>query len=208
MIETLFFTCYYAYLLGDLKKTEMYYSLLREEFRFNGRKDSLKSHQYIELKKVKDALSSGDISRKEWICEDIQVPKIFSEVTIKQNELVKKIHTEGLDQLRGILNDNVYIYNIEHPCGSYGAVDMVYKGKDTIYPVEVKRGKGEHDIIGQIGKYDLFHRLRFHYKDYKFVQSVTLCNSYQKYALNELKQMKVFTLLYTIINQRISIKAI
>lgn len=118
------------------------------------------------------------------------------------------IHMEGLNQLKEIFNDDVHIYNIEHPCGSYGVVDMVYKGRDTIYPVEIKRGKGEHDIIGQIGKYDLYHRLRLHYKHYTHVQPVTICNSYHKFALNELKQMKVFTLLYTLINNRILVKVI
>lgn len=208
MIETLFYFCYYAYLLGNLKKAEMYYSLLREEFKSNGRKDSLGSHQYIKLKEVKDALNSGNISKKKWISDDVKVPQINSEVTIKQTELVKKLHIEGLSQFKNILDDNVSLYNIEHPCGSYGAVDMVYEGKDTIYPVEVKRGKGEHDLIGQIGKYDLYHRLRLHLKNYRYVQPVTICNSYQKYTLHELKQMKVFTLLYTFIDKKISIRAI
>ena len=208
MIETLYFFCYYAYLLGDLKNTEMYYSLLREEFKVNGHKDSLESHQYRELKKVKDALDSGNISKRKWTDDETKAPQINSDVTIKQTELVKKIHMEGLSQLKEIFNDDVHLYNIEHPCGSYGVVDMVYQGKDTIYPVEVKRGKGEHDIIGQIGKYDLYHRLRLHYKHYKHVRPVTICNSYQKFTFNELKQMKVFTLLYTLINQTISIKVI
>ena len=207
MIETLFFFCYYAYLLGDLKKTEMYYSLLKSEFREIGRKDSLEHYQYIELKKIKNALESGNISKKKWI-DNLVIPHINSEITIKQTELVRKIHTEGIDQLKNIFNDNVSIYNIEHPCGFYGAVDMVYKGRDTIYPVEVKRGKGEHDILGQIGKYDLYHRLRLHYKHYKYVQPVTICNSYHEFVLNELKQMSVFTLLYTISGKKILIKKV
>ncbi len=208
MIETLFYFCYYSYLLGDLKSTEMYYSLLRKEFKEHGRKDSLESHQYRELKKVKDALDSGTISKKEWVADKVIVPKINSEIKIKQDELVRKIHMEGLEQLKVILDDCVQIYNIEHPCGSYGAVDMVYKGLNTIYPVEVKRSRGEHDLIGQIGKYDLYHRLRLHYKHYKHVQPVTICHSYQKFALNELRQMRVLTLIYTIINKKITLNVI
>jgi hypothetical protein len=186
----------------------MYYSLLKEEFKNCGRRDSLESYQFLNLKEIKNALDSGNISQKRWLKNGVKVPTIKPEKTIKQNELVKKIHNEGLFQLRNILNDNIDIYNIEHPCGPYGTVDMVYKGIDTIYPIEVKRGRGEHDLIGQIGKYELYHRLRIHYKHYKKVQAITICHSYDKFVFNELRKMKVFTLLYTIINQRISIKMI
>jgi len=207
MIETLFFQCYYAYLLGDLSKTEKFYALLREEFKKSGQKDSLEFHQYIKLKKVKNALDSGNISKKQWV-DNIDVPQIVSDMTIKQKELVKKIHVEGLDQLKSILNDNVEIYNIEHPCTPYGAVDMVYKGKDTIYPVEVKRGKGEHDLIGQIEKYDLFHCLRLHYKHYKQVQSVTICHSYHPFTAQELRMMGVLPLMYKIIDKQLYLSSL
>jgi len=208
MIETLFYFCYYSYLLGNLEKTRMFYSLLKEEFKISGRRDSLESYQFLNLKEIRDSLESGNISQKTWLEDEVTVPLIKTEVTIKQNELVRRIHRDGLFQLKRIFKDDVYLHNLEHPCGSYGAVDMVYQGIDTIYPVEIKRGRGEHDLIGQIGKYDLYHRLRLHYKCYKKVQPVTICHSYDKYVLSELKKMRVFTLLYTLNNQKISIKVI
>lgn len=205
MIETLYFFCYYAYLLGDLNKTEVYYSMLRDEFKINGRCDSLKDHQLVELKKIKDALITGNISRNKWLNETIQWPQVSFDIKIKQKELVRKIHTEGLEQLKGILQDDVYLYNIEHPCTPYGAVDMVYMGKNTVYPVEVKRSKGEHDLIGQISKYDLHHRLQLHYKHYEHVQSVTICNSYQPFAIQELRTMGILTLKYSLNKEGIRI---
>ena len=54
MIEPLYFFCYYAYLLGDLEKTRMYFSIIREEYKSCGKPDSLKEYQLIELKKIKD----------------------------------------------------------------------------------------------------------------------------------------------------------
>ncbi len=178
MIKSLFFTCYYAYLLGNLEKSQMFYSLLRDEFSTHGKPDSLDKHQILELKKVKEALTTGRISRNKWLDEVSTMPSSSPGVTIKQPELVKRIHTEVFKQLKEILQDDIYLYNIEHPCGSYGAVDMVYMGNGTVYLVEVKRGCGEHDLIGQISKYDLHHKLHLHYRQYGHVQPVTICNSY------------------------------
>lgn len=197
MIEPLFFFCYYAYLLGDLEKSEMYYTLIREEYKSYGRPDSLKEHQLIELKKIKEALTTGHISRNKWLDESNSPgPPSSLGIKIKQTELVRRIHIEGLEQLKEILQDDIYLYNIEHPCTPYGAVDMVYMGKNTIYPLEVKRGRGEHDLIGQISKYDLHHRLQLHYKHYEYVQSVTICNSYDPFTLHELRTMGVLPLTY------------
>ena len=206
MIEPLFFNCYYAYLLNDLAKAQMYYSLIREEFKINGHSDALKRHQFLELKKVKKAIETGNISQSKWLDEETSAgPPRSTDIKILQPELVKKIHTEGLQQLQDLLEDDVYLYNIEHPCGSYGAVDMVYQGKDTVYPLEVKRAEGGHDLIGQISKYGLYHRLQLHFKHYEHVQPVTLCNSYSPFALRELRAMGVITLNYSLNKEGIKI---
>lgn len=209
MIETLFFSCYYAYLLGNLERAQLYFSVIREEYSVRGRPDSLKESQLHELKKIKKAIATGNISRNKWLDENTTSgPPRSSDIKIKQPELVRRIHTEGLEQLKEILQDDVYLYNIEHPCTPYGAVDMVYMGRDTVYPVEVKRGRGEHDLIGQISKYDLHHRLQLHYKQYERVQSVTICNSYQPFTIHELRTKGIKTLSYTLIDSNISIKCI
>lgn len=206
MIESLYFFCYYAYLLGNFEKTHMYYAMIRDEYKINGDKDSLKKHQLLELKKIKEAINTGNMSKNKWLDESIsQISVGSSDVTIKQKKLVKKIHENGLEQLKEILQDNLYLYNIEHPCGSYGAVDMVYMGKNTIYPLEVKRGRGGHDLIGQISKYDLYHRLQLHYKHYEHVQSVTICNSYDPFTIQELRTMGVIPLNYSLNKNSIKI---
>lgn len=209
MIETLFFFCYYAYLLGDFKKAQMYFSMIREEYSVRGRPYSLKEYQLFELKRIKEAITTGNISRNKWLNENIiSGPVSSSDINIKQPELVRRIHTQGLEQLKEILQDDIYLYNIEHPCHPYGAVDMVYMGENTIYPVEVKRGRGEHDLIGQISKYNLYHRLQLHYKHYEHVQSVTICNSYQPFTIHELRTMGIKALSYTLTKSDILIKCI
>lgn len=207
MIESLFFFCYYSYLLGDLSNTEIYYSIIQEEFKISGHKDSLKHHQFVKLRQIKGALKNKTIYQNKWLDNpEYNGPKTSPKIEMKQKELVKKIHLKGINQLKEILNDNIYLYNIEHPCGSYGAVDMIYMGKDTIYPLEVKRNCGEHDLIGQISKYDLFHRLQLHYKHYEHVQSITLCNSYNTFVVKELYKMGFIPLLYNLTENGINIR--
>jgi hypothetical protein len=197
VIETLYFFTYYAYLLGSLKEANIYYSLLKNEFKEAGRQDSLENYQLLELKRIKHAINTGELAQAIGIDTPIQSGPPAEALSIKaQKELVKEIYLQGTEQLKNILEKNLYLYNIEHPCGEYGNVDMVYRGVDTVYPVEVKKDQGKHDLIGQINKYTLFHKLQLHLKYYKFVRPVTICQSYQPYALRCLKQCEVLTLGY------------
>ena len=196
MVESLYFSCYYAYLLGDLDQTQMYFEFLKDEFKTHGPKEFLKDHQLKELASIREAINTGVISKNKWIDSTI-APEIDKAPDIDQVELVKRIHLQGLGQLRQILGDDIRILNVEQPCPPYGRVDMVYKSKNTIYPIEVKRAQGQHDLIGQISKYDLYHRLRLHFKHYEFVRSVTICSSYNQHTLDELKSMGIKTLMYS-----------
>ena len=208
MIETLYFFCYYAYLHGDLANTRMYYDILREEFK-TARPDSLKPHQYLELKKIKEALISGNISKGKWLSEQVESGPMDLPITeMGQKELVRKIHFQGLNRLKEILQEDVCLYDIEFPCPPYGFVDMVYMGKNTIYPVEVKKDQGKHDLIGQIYKYDLFHKLRLHLKQYEFIKSLTICHSYQSFVTSELKQMEFNPLVYSCTKDAIQLSPI
>lgn len=208
MIETLFYHCYYAYLLGNLANTQMYYDILRDEFKTAG-PSQLRPHQYLELKKIKAALESGNISRSKWLTEPVEaLPPTMPAVDMDQKELVKRIHFEGLNDLKAILQDDVYLYDIEFPCPPYGAVDMVYRGEKTVYPIEVKKDQGKHDLIGQICKYDLYHRLKLHFKQYEFVRSVTICHSYQTHILREIKQLEVLSAVYVMNKDRLQLKTV
>lgn len=193
-IQNLYFSCYYAYLLGDLEKTGMFYSLLREEFKIG---HSLRKDQLLELKQIKTSLQSKTIvNTRQWV-ETSSLPPAQNPES-NQNDLVRKIHYQGLEQLKTLLGDDIELYNLEHPCPPYGAIDMVYMGKETIYPVEVKKDIGGHDLIGQISKYDLYHRLQLHLGHYKYVQSVTVCNTYQPFVLDELKKLRIKPLFYSL----------
>jgi hypothetical protein len=210
MITALYFRTYYSYLLGDLEKTRMFYGILREEFKARKNIDALDRYQLTELKKIRAALDSGTVTTKAWINDGIVSDVRSTDEIIKQTVLVKKIHHEAFDSLKKCLSsdDSLYLYNIEHPCGRYGRVDMVYKDTDVIYPTEIKPSEGQHDILGQIRKYELHFSILLNLRHFKRVQPVTICNSYNKHTLVELKRMSVMTLKYSLINDRVTIGAV
>lgn len=210
MIETLFYSCYYSYLHGNLNDTRMYYDFLKEEFKKSGSSRSLSKTQLEQLKEIRQALSSGTINPKEWVKEVQNAAPSGDDVStksIKEVEVTRKVHFDALSDLRSLIggSDDFHLFNLEHPCDPYGRVDMLYHDKDTAYPVEVKRGEGTHALIGQIMKYELAIRLKLHYKLYSKVQPVTICASYDGFVLSELRKIKVKPLLYKIKNDLLSL---
>ena len=208
MVETLFFSTYHAYLLGNLPDTQMFFEFLVDEFNRLKNPQALTEKQLKELKTIRSALKTGKIETNQWISEPTLTTSDPSPAPgIKQTELTRKIHYEGLGAIRELLSTpDLYLYNIEHPCGVYGAVDMVYQSHDVIYPVEVKRHEGKHDLIGQISKYALYFKLNLHLKQYSEVQPVTLCNSYNPHTLAELKRMSVIPLKFDLVDDGIKIR--
>jgi len=176
----------------------MYFEFLREEFKVKGSKNALRPEQLQQLAVIRDSIKTGKISKNHWVdeltayCGSSDTPAEHT-----QKELVQNLDTTCRSQLADILADDLYLYNVEHPCGVRGRIDMVYMGKNTVYPVEVKKDKGEHDLIGQIAKYDLHHKLQLHYKLYQYVQSITICRSYNQQVADTLKSIGIVTLLYS-----------
>lgn len=207
MLETLYFSCYQSFLSGNQEKTRIYYDLLRDEFKQKGTISSLDPSYLLNLKKIKTALDTGASAFTIWVDEQLSEgpPPSQEPAPFDQKFLVKKID-ESVQQLSKLLEDDLYLYNLEHPCEPYGNVDMVYMGKKTIYPLEVKKEQGRHDLIGQIYKYDLYHKMRLRYKFYKEVQSVTICQSYDAYTLNSLKRLSIKTMIYSFDNEKLFLK--
>jgi len=208
LIDTIYHLCLYAYLRGERSKASMYFDLLKDEFKHSGRRDSLSEGQYRTLKDVRHALETGSVPNKVWADDVGQAPSPPGSPNAKQQgELVRRLHTECLGDLRAALGQDVYLQNIEHPCPPYGAVDMLYMSDNTAYPVEVKRKTGEHDIIGQILKYALHMRLRLHYHLYDRVRPVTICSGYDPHVLRELKANGVETLVYSEADGKMRVRA-
>lgn len=210
MLSTLYYFCHRAYLIGDEHSAKMYLDMLREEYRTRSSHESLTRCQLQTLKEIREALTTGKVIAKKWsdqLPADI-APEGTKSPVESQAQLVKFIHDKGKAQLESIFKEAVQLHNIEQPCGPYGRVDMVYAGDRSMYPVEIKKSVAGHDVIGQIGKYDLWHKLRLHYGQYDRVQSAVIARGYDQYALDELRRMGVLPLTYAIEGKNISIKAL
>ena len=195
-MQTLYYNCYYAFLLGDHTKTRLHYDILKDEIKTKN-SSVLKQGQFLELKKIKQALDTGSLPRHSWAEESGYIPNTIKRSELLQDDLIKEIHLSK-NLLEDIVKDSLYLYNIEHPCPPYGFVDMVYMGQNTVYPIEVKKDQGKHDLIGQICKYGLYHKLRLHLHQYEFVKPITICQSYIPHVMSELKQNGVLPLCYSI----------
>lgn len=187
----------------------MYLDMLREEYKSDTSKKALTKDHLLILKDIREALRTGKIVSKKW---SKQVPVSTIPIGMKspvdnQVQLVKFIYEKGTSQLESIFKEPVHLYNIEQPCGPYGYVDMVYEGARSMYPVEIKKGIAGHDVVGQIGKYDLWHKLRLHYGHYDRVQSAVIARGYDQYAVEELRRMGVIPMTYSIEGKSLFIRA-
>jgi hypothetical protein len=208
MVEALYFKTYYSFLKGDLPNTQMFFDFLVDEFNKRKNPGALSKKQLKELKSIRSAIKTGKIEGYDWVIESsLCIVDINPSPDIKQTELTRKIHFEGLSQLQELLNvSDLELYNVEHPCGVYGAVDMVYRCQNVAFPLEVKVSEGKHDLIGQINKYALYFKMQMHMKNYDEVQPVTICNNYNQHTLTELKRLSVITLKYDLTDNGIKIK--
>jgi hypothetical protein len=204
MLESLFFSSYYAYLKGNLSDCKMYYNFFKEEYLLHPNKNILSKYQLVDLKNIINSIKLGKIivcnsTYNEYINANIST----AIVPQKQPEIIEKIHKDAFSSLNSLIKarEGLHLANIEHPCGSYGAVDMFYMDCETAYPLEVKKDFGDHHLIGQIAKYDLFFKLQLHLKMYQRVQPVTVCHGYDDFTINELKKMGVITLIYSLNNK-------
>jgi hypothetical protein len=211
MLETLFYKTYYAYLKGDIESAKLFFDFLREEFKLNKSEKTLPVHHLRILKDIRKAIDSGETNPLLWVPEqNLRIEPTSEESDIKQNALVKKIHQEALKSLRTLLNsdNSLYLANIEHPCGKYGRIDMLYQNKDTAYPIEIKKDQGRHDLIGQIDKYTLYFKMLLHLNHFKYVQPVTICGSYDPLTLTELKRRAVIPIKYFLVNDSVSLNMV
>ena len=138
MVEALYFKTYHSFLMGNIEDTKMFFEFLVDEFKKKRDPKALTYRQPKELKTIRSAVETGKVETQQWVDEPSAPVTTTSDAPgIKQPELVKKIHFEGIKDIVELLQEpGLELYNSEHPCGEYGAVDMVYKSGDIISGIE------------------------------------------------------------------------
>jgi hypothetical protein len=171
----------------------MYFDFLKDEFKHNP--ESIDDDKLSILKEISTAIKTGVKPTVAWVYEKVPIIS-YTKQENNQRELLYKLlkYTEQLEKI--LKTKNLKPYNMEHPCGEYGIVDLVFKDDDTIYPCEVKCNEGKHDIIGQILKYELYFKLKLNLCHWKKVQALTICNAYNPNTIIELKRHNIIPLHY------------
>lgn len=208
MVKILYHRCHNCYLLGNRQEAAKYFDMIKSEYKNGAPKDSLSRDQYQTLKTIRIALETGSMPKESWVDDLPVAPEGRKGLDARQDELVRRLHTEALEDIRSILGDDVWLANVEHPCPPYGRADMLYMSEDTAFPVEIKRRDGGHDVVGQIAKYALYMRLRLMLNQYQKVTPVTICAGYSTYAHRELKAQGVKTLIYSESDGRLKVSAV
>lgn len=209
-IETLFYFLDFAVTTGNYENAKLYLDILRKEYE--------NSEPNFEILYQDDRM--GKLSELGKIVDEGKLQKKFDIKSIKGNIIVEKDENrfkkekhlskflcQKQDELKKILHGTEK-FNIEteRQKVTFGEVDLVARDKDVVYIIELKREEVKHDVIGQIDKYMYDFRLKMIYKLWKEVIGVVVANSYNKYALNELKKQNIICLKYSYKNKNLKLK--
>jgi len=198
-IEALFSCLNSSVLLGKKTESKMYLDILRSEFEHNeenfkvlqdGRMDHL-----IKIGKVIDNdLTIRDFNLNESISGVVSGNENFVEKEKELSDLICK-HPEVLK--KSLKGSNEFEIVTAYCPTRYGIADIIARDKEKLFVVELKKETAKHDIVSQLEKYMIHFKLKLNYKLWKEVIGVTIANSYQDFALQELSKIGVICFQYS-----------
>jgi len=198
-----------SYLNGDFEKSKKYLETLRkinniypQSFLF------LTSLEVKRMKNIAYALDNN-IGLKTYSINPVEGEEISNSVNMvkQEKELVNRLikNEELLKETLGI--KTLKIMSVEKKT-EYGNVDIFAKSKRFAIPIEAKKGKASFEIVSQIDKYMKHFLKMLHYKLWEDVIGVTIANSYDKYALEELKRLGVRVLTYDVTENLLNLRRV
>jgi RecB family endonuclease NucS len=209
--ETLYYLIYNNVLLGKTDEAKMYLEFLRDEFnkhpnQFEPLKQDERWEHLVELGNIIDnnlVVKNFDKIEK---CNELSIKQEDSTKIKNQKDLMKFICQEKT-QLKTLINaDDDFNFIDAEQQTLFGRVDLVAQDKNTIYPIELKTSIADHSVIGQIEKYVVHYKLRLMNKIYKHVKGIVISNNFLEYVLQQLPQIGVIAILYTLKNDKIELK--
>lgn len=203
-IEVIYYRCFNASILNDMKTQTLYFEILRNIFTQEDNKEIMKDFLDKDkanvLKRIKQEIKTGKhIEELEPIMsheENIEP----TEKDIRLERDLVKASCKNLNLLERHLGPDLTISGIEFPTfRTGGKCDLVLRDSaGVLYPVEFKLNQATHAVVGQIKKYTTHFNLQLIYKLYDKVQGVVVANSFSKYAINELLKRNIICLQYSL----------
>lgn len=112
----------------------------------------------------------------------------------KERELQEFLldHPETLSQGFG---ESVKIVGteVETDCGY--RCDIVAESKLIFYPIELKIGQANHQVVSQCSKYCFYFYRRLRYNHFKKIQGIVIANGADSWSINELRRMGIWVFL-------------
>jgi hypothetical protein len=90
------------------------------------------------------------------------------------------------------LEDEIRIVGteVETDCGY--RCDIVAESDNTFYPIELKIGQANHQVVSQCAKYCFYFYRKLRYSFFKPVQGVVIANGADDWAINELRRQNMW----------------
>jgi RecB family endonuclease NucS len=201
LVETLFYQVYNYVLLNKQQDAKMYLEFLRDEYQSNPKKfDILKQdNRWQQLQEFSHSLENNlylssfeTVKNTDFV--DIKCKQTVDNQRILTNKLIK-----SKDSLRQLLNAESDFECIATEAETiYGNVDLLAQDKNTIYPIEIKKERAEHDVLGQIDKYIIHYKLKLINKIYNKVQGVVISSGFSNFVLQELSKQGIVAIFYNL----------
>lgn len=122
-----------------------------------------------------------------------------SEIEIRPGIAPKKIPFEKERELQNYLSgnphvlsealeDRITIKGIEVLTDFDYRCDITAQSETKFYPIELKIGMGNHQVVSQINKYCHYFYRKLRYGYYKELQGVVICNGLDQWSINEIRK--------------------
>lgn len=90
--------------------------------------------------------------------------------------------------LSDAFNDEVFVKGVEVPTDFDYRCDITAESRTHFYPIELKIGQGNHQVVSQINKYCHYFYRRLRYGFHRRLQGVVVCNGLDAWSINEIRR--------------------
>lgn len=210
-IETYYYMLDIAVLQGDLEKSRIFIDLLRNEYSEDSTNFEIleQDDRFGNLIQLGKAVDEGKIVKKynfELLFKEMK-EKEKSEDVVKKEKDLQRMLCKDQNVLKELISKDFVVEDYEHKV-MFGYVDLVGRCEDTVYVIELKKEVAKFDVVSQIDKYMYDFRAKLIYKMWKKVKGIVIANSFQEYALNELKKNDVLCVEYTYQDEKLTLRRI
>lgn len=208
LIRLFYYNLRNSYTNNNRKSCHMWLQALKNESsKIDQTLDSLLSpYQLDDLASLVDAVEHDHYARILHRHDDADEGGVFNQPLGACVEHEKHLQTmlldpDNLSLVAKLTFPDMTLYDMEH-ITYHGRVDLVCQLPRTIIIIELKRGLGDHSLVGQCLKYMEHFEKRMLWNLWDRVECITIASQYTHFAYKELKRLGIQTLKYGLVNDQ------